>query len=361
MIQSHPEKPEGPDVYLPQLDGVRAIAVLLVLAQHWISNERGWGAPFGFIGVTMFFVLSGYLISRILFSARDRREQKKSTTLHSLKIFYARRFLRIFPVYYATILVLWIAGDERVKKAIWWCLTYTVNFYFLKEEDHKSIGHLWSLAIEEQYYPIYPFIVLFCTVSQRRIGLWVMVIAAFVSRIVLHKQGVPTEDNKYFTLCCFDSFAMGGMLAHIEAERGKAAIQRFFSKPMVGLGTVLIVCAFGGLGAVLGGEASLRVVWFRTIVSLASLYVIGVALVENQWLALMLANRPMVYIGKISYGIYVYHFYSGRMLDLFSSKWRTFSYPIVLVLSFAISMVAATASWFLFEKPINGLKRHFRY
>ena len=358
---TRPRPAEGFDVYLPQLDGVRAIAVLLVLAQHWVANPFRMGAPLGFVGVTMFFVLSGYLISRILFAARARQETRGTSLGQSLKIFYARRFLRIFPIYYLTIAVLYLSGDPRVQKALWWCLTYTVNFYFMREPDHESIGHLWTLAIEEQYYLVYPLIVLLCTVSQRRHALWIMCAAALASRVTLHFAGVSAEDNKYFTLSCFDSFAMGGMLAHLEAEKGKARIQAFFRRPLVGAGTFLIIAAFGALGLLLGEKASLRVVWFRSVISLASLYVIGVALIESRWLALLLGNRPLVYIGKISYGIYVYHMYAGRLMDALAPSWRKLPYPLILTTSFAVTMTVATASWFLFEKPINGLKKHFKY
>src|SRR5262245_42353318 len=98
-----PRPAEKNDAYLPQLDGVRAIAVGLVAVQHWIANPLSIGLPFGFIGVTMFFVLSGYLISRILFQAKAQQERHNATIGRSLKIFYARRFLRIFPIYYLTV------------------------------------------------------------------------------------------------------------------------------------------------------------------------------------------------------------------------------------------------------------------
>lgn len=359
MTQSRPAAAH--EEYLPQLDGVRAIAVLLVLAQHWVSGHFGLGAPFGFIGVTMFFVLSGYLISRILFAARARQESRGVTALHSLKIFYARRFLRIFPVYYLTIGALYLAGDQSVREGIWWCLTYTVNLYFLKQQDHGSIGHLWSLGIEEQYYLLYPFMVLFFTATRRWWALWAMTAAAVVSRVVVDRLGVIPEDNKYFTLSCFDSFAFGGLLAHLEAEHGKARIQAFFKKPSTAALTLLLVAAFGALGLLLGPERSMRVVWFRSVISLASLYVVGVALLENRWIALVLGNRPMVYIGKISYGVYVYHFYSERILVALIPGWRKSPYPVILLSAFALTVLVASASWFLVEKPINGFKRHFRY
>lgn len=350
-----------PDRYLPQLDGVRAIAVLLVVAQHWVANPFNMGAPFGFIGVTMFFVLSGYLISRILFQAKDRQDAGKSSLGQSFKIFYARRFLRIFPIYYLTVLVLWLSGDQYARDGIWWLLTYTVNFYFLKGGLKESINHLWTLAIEEQYYFIYPLIVLLCTRKQRLRALWLMCVVALVSRVALDLRGVRVTDNKYFTLGAFDSFALGGMLAHIEANRGKERVLAVFRKPMTGVITAAVIVAFGLLGLFLGEKASLRVVWFRSVISIASLYVVGLALLENKTLGVVLGNRWLVFIGKISYGVYLYHLYAHHILRLFYAKADDLSYPVQLALYVAITMVVSTASWFLIEKPINGLKSRFSY
>jgi len=352
---------EKTESYLPQLDGVRAIAVLLVIVQHWIANPFNMGAPFGFIGVTMFFVLSGYLISRILFQARDRQERQGVSVGQSLKIFYARRFLRIFPIYYLTVLVLWLSGDKYARDAIWWLLTYTVNFYFLLGGLKESINHLWTLAIEEQYYLIYPFIVLFCTRRQRLFALGIMVVVALASRVVLDMKGVRVTDNKYFTLGCFDSFAMGGMLAHWEFSRGKEHVQAFFRKPMTGVATVAVVLAFGLLGLLLGEKGSLRVVWFRSVISLASLYVVGLALLENKTLGLVLANRWLVFIGKISYGVYLYHLYAHNILGVYFPEIATYWFPGQLIASAAVTLIVSSASWFLIEKPINSLKSRFSY
>jgi peptidoglycan/LPS O-acetylase OafA/YrhL len=357
------------DAYLPQLDGVRAFAVLLVVVQHWVANPRGWGAPFGFIGVTMFFVLSGYLISRILFAAKERQDRRGVSIGQSLKTFYARRFLRIFPIYYLTVLVLWIVNDVHARPALPWLLTYTTNFYFLNGGARTTIGHLWTLAIEEQYYIVYPFMVLFFTARQRWIALWAMCGVALASRIFVDRYGVPglTEGpvdarfNKFFTLGNFDSFAMGGMLAHWELSRGKESVQAFFRKWQTGALAAGITLLFAVLGILLGDRGSGRVIWFRTIISVASLYVVGLALLESKLIGKVLANRGLVYIGKISYGVYLYHLYAHRFVALFYPDAEKLPYLVLLALYSAATMIVATASWYLFEKPINGLKSRFRY
>lgn len=349
------------DAYLPQLDGVRAIAVLMVVAQHWIANPLRMGAPLGFVGVTIFFVLSGYLISRILFQAKARQDRGEATVGQSLKIFYARRFLRIFPIYYLTIFVLWAAKDPYVLDSIGWLLTYTVNFHFLGGGFKATTGHLWTLAIEEQYYLVYPFIVLFFTARGRTWALWGMIALATISRVVMEMKGVRATDNKYFTLACFDSFAMGGLLAQRELTHGKEALRAFFRKPWVGVATAGLVVAFGALGVALGDKGSGRAVWFRTVVSVASLYVVGLALLEDRRLGKVLANPALVYIGKISYGIYLYHPFSHRLLELVFPGCEGWAHWRQVVAYSVVTMVVSTGSWYLIEKPVNGLKARFSY
>ena len=99
----------------------------------------------------------------------------------------------------------------------------------------------------------------------------------------------------------------------------------------------------------------------RTVISLASLYAVGLALLENAWLGRVLGNRALVYIGKISYGIYLYHVYAPRFASLALSQVDKRSLPVQVALYSAITLAVASASWFLFEKPINGLKSRFRY
>src|SRR5436309_834307 len=152
---------------MPQLDGVRALAVLAVLVHHYLS--AAWpvldraGTSLGFLGVKLFFVLSGFLITGILLEGRlaDDTPEGRSR-LRFLRQFYIRRFLRIFPLYYVVVALALICNIAPARQIAIWLLTYTVNIYFsIVGEFPRHFSHLWSLAIEEQFYLVWPWCILY--------------------------------------------------------------------------------------------------------------------------------------------------------------------------------------------------------
>ena len=148
--------------YMPQLDSLRTIAVFGVMLHHfWPEAEIRAGLTFGFLGVQLFFVLSGFLITGILLRGREVAHRTQQSARKSFGLFYARRFLRIFPLFYATLAVAWWVGLPEVRDSVFWHLAYASNIYFVHIGDwHGSISHLWSLAVEEQFYLVWPFIIL---------------------------------------------------------------------------------------------------------------------------------------------------------------------------------------------------------
>ncbi|NUP05120.1 MAG: acyltransferase [Polyangiaceae bacterium] len=350
------------DAYLPQLDGLRAIAVLLVLAQHWVTNPLNVPAPLGFVGVTLFFVLSGYLISRILIQAKHQQDAGRSSLVGSLKTFYARRFLRIFPIYYLTIFVLFALDWPNVRDAVWPLVTYTSNLYFLVGGSKLSIEHLWTLAIEEQYYLIYPLLVLTLGRVGRLRALLAMIAVAFASRFALNLAGVSVSDNKYFTLSCFDSFALGGLLAHAEDAVGASRMLSVFRQRMTGLLVAGFTVAMLAFGFVLGDRLSMRELWFRFVVSVASLYLVGVSRLEPKATLFnrILSLRALQYIGKISYGIYLYHLYAPYLVTAVFPAAQD-RLVVRVVTFFSITVLVSALSWWLVEQPLNRLKKRFSY
>jgi peptidoglycan/LPS O-acetylase OafA/YrhL len=139
-------------IRLPELDSLRAFAVLAVVWSH--SSNINIGIS-GFQGVLLFFVISGFLITGILLNARAAEASPWSV----LYAFYARRFLRIFPIYYAVLFVALAVGFPSVRDAIGWHLAYLSNWYFAYQGFDK-VSHLWSLAVEEQFYLVWPWLVL---------------------------------------------------------------------------------------------------------------------------------------------------------------------------------------------------------
>lgn len=141
--------------YMPELDGLRAIAVGAVLFAHFIPVKYHVSLPFGSAGVQLFFVLSGFLITSILLRSKDVSLRK------ALKNFYARRFLRIFPLYYLLLALCALTGWMSWQEDLPWHVFYLSNVYISQLGHWPSVGgHLWSLSVEEQYYLVWPLVVL---------------------------------------------------------------------------------------------------------------------------------------------------------------------------------------------------------
>ena len=140
--------------YFHELDVLRAISVIFVLMEHWGISR---GLPLGMIGVQTFFVLSGFLITNILLNQKENDNSFSS----NLKTFYIRRSLRIFPIFYITIVILYLLNAFNVRDEIIYHLTYTSNIpLFLNLEWSNKPVHFWSLAVEEQFYLIWPTLIL---------------------------------------------------------------------------------------------------------------------------------------------------------------------------------------------------------
>lgn len=143
--------------HMKQLDGLRAIAVLSVLYYHFYSNAL----PFGIMGVRLFFVLSGFLITGILLQCRRLAETGGQSSLFTLRRFYIRRFLRIFPLFYLVLLVSAVINLQGFRDGLWWHAAYLSNVYFAAGGNAGATIHFWSLSVEEQFYLIWPWLILY--------------------------------------------------------------------------------------------------------------------------------------------------------------------------------------------------------
>src|SRR5262249_40880734 len=144
--------------YMPQLDGLRAVAVLAVVAHHTLPGPLVDALNPGAAGVRLFFVLSGFLITGILLGCRESMAQQGAG--QALASFYARRFLRIFPLYYFALAVVLLAGVQEARDGAAWHLAYLSNVYGVRQGWLGSLAHFWSLAVEEQFYLVWPALVL---------------------------------------------------------------------------------------------------------------------------------------------------------------------------------------------------------
>ena len=281
-----------------QLDSLRALAVTSVLIHRFwptcVLEQAGTGI--GHLGVRLFFVLSGYLITGILLRCRSSMEAGQSDAATNLRRFYIRRFLRIFPPYYALLALMVIRNFPGVRDTLWWHAGYASNFLFALEGDWKpgDTSHFWSLAVEEQFYLVWPFLILLVPRSR----LVAVVIAITVSSPL---------------------FRLIGFVAGVNETVVVLALACLVAKTAEG---------FGGLTGRL------------------------------------LSLRPLQYVGKISYGIYLYHVF---VLQAF---WKLLSVahlppldkgPVLFLIVTSVTVAMAALSWKFLEEPLNGLKRYFPY
>ena len=337
---------------LRQLDGLRAVAVGLVLAHH-LWPMPAWAPPLGHWGVSLFFVLSGFLITRLLLDARDRVDTGASTRRRQAGVFFARRALRILPPYFLLLGVVWSLGVRRIDERIAWHAAYLSNWLFCDPDVWAKGGydrHLWSLSVEEQFYLAWPWLIL---LAPRRLVPAVLVGTLLVGpawRWWFWSRGWPGNWTLFPTPANADLLAAGGVAALLWPWRRlrPAAV----ASVAVGAAGVIFFHTVGR------GYADAHVVLGHS--ALAAAFAGLVALVARggrAWRALEL--RPIAYVGVISYGMYLVHVFMGGLawhwLGGDASPWA------VAALATALTLAAAAGSWHLMESPINRLKRLVPY
>jgi peptidoglycan/LPS O-acetylase OafA/YrhL len=334
---------------IPQLDAIRGLAVLAVLLHNTDTDlYTGFVARNGWMGVGLFFVLSGFLITGILLETKNEAGYFRN--------FYARRCLRIWPLYYGALLFMFVivpilrpSEAHRIfepRSMPWWSyLVYLQNF--LVPAVSKATGLLgvtWSLAVEEQFYLFWPLVVRFCSErTLRRITIAIVCLDP-VLRFFLMRRGFDVYPN---TFCRLDGLMWGALLALM--FRLKAFSREAYVRAAWGVLLVATPLAF---------VTANRVAWaVYSFTALASASFVYLALTSKQkWLQAVLANRFLIYSGVISYGIYLLE---KIPIDAVKS-FRMNGHPaIVLLLTAAATYLLATLSWNLLEKPALRLKRFF--
>ena len=160
-LYTHAENQRPTVQHMAQLDTLRAFAVIGVLATHYMPTSR-FAGYYAMGGVRLFFVLSGFLITSILLKSRSIMESGKQLPRFTLFRFYVRRFLRIFPLYYFVLAVAAIADVTNVRETLLWNVTYLSNVYFFTRGHWAGpVSHFWSLAVEELFYLVWPWLILF--------------------------------------------------------------------------------------------------------------------------------------------------------------------------------------------------------
>jgi peptidoglycan/LPS O-acetylase OafA/YrhL len=340
--------------HIPELDGVRGCAITMVLLFHFapdlpknriLMHTLG----FGWTGVNLFFVLSGFLITRILLRTRDRHDYFRS--------FYFRRALRIFPVYYWTLAVaVLLFGAVPALNGIL-PLAHDRFFYWfylsnwtplLLELNQRSFGHFWSLAVEEQFYWIWPIVVLF--VKPQRL-VWVAV-GIFASAVLLRIAFVDTHYwfIRWNTFCQTDALMMGALCA-LAWEAPTVAKSLACYASYIGAAIPCIILA------VVVGDHWLGDKFTATIGVMALALAFGALLwyatVGPLWLSILFRSPILTGMGKYSYGIYVYHqpiYLMLIQLHLVQRGWATFAASLMA------SILLGALSYELVERRILKLK-----
>jgi peptidoglycan/LPS O-acetylase OafA/YrhL len=347
---------------MPQLDALRTFAVLAVLFAHFVSHAPRWVTiiPWAACGVQLFFVLSGFLITGILLDGRKEVEAGTSR-FWMLRQFYARRFLRIIPLYYAVVLVGWIIKLPGFTKTVGWNLAYSTNFYIVLHGEWIDVAsHLWTLSVEEQFYLVWPWIVLFFPKKWLLPSFIGLAIFAMAYRVLAMGWFGPWLGVTPFA--SLDCFGAGALLAM--AQRREIAGDPRLRRTVCGIGLCLGLALFVlAVGWHIAPQSALgRLGAMNLAMTLLSAPLIsGAAKGFTGILGSILTLRSIRYIGKISYGIYIYHLPVWWTID--GSRWLN-ALPRIIPHSavFLIATVTVAAiSWHFFERPINQLKRFFPY
>jgi peptidoglycan/LPS O-acetylase OafA/YrhL len=341
---------------IPSLDGLRALSIVLVLLSH-LAGTRGFPVgrhamhrfldP-GYLGVRIFFVISGYLITRLLLEERVR-----SGTI-SLAGFYARRAFRIFPAFLVFVAAMAVASALGLVRAeahdFVYALTYTMNFHIPHSGDW-ALGHLWSLSVEEQFYLLWPALLLALgTRGGLRAATAMLVVAPacrYACRYALDRLG-PSLDllmsSTFPTVA--DQVATGCLLAGFEGKLDDPRWKRFATSPWF---VVVPLAAVAAANA--GAHPFVNLVLAQAFINVAvALCVHRVVRWPEGALGRLLNARPVALLGFLSYSLYLWQ---QPFLDRESDTWWC-RFPLNIVLALA----AATLSYRLVERPLRALWAH---
>ncbi|MCL6524164.1 MAG: acyltransferase [Thermoflavifilum sp.] len=359
--------PERLPSHIPALDGLRGMAILLVLLYHcfpFLITRLGW------VGVDLFFVLSGFLITGILLDTKYSKGYYKN--------FIVRRVLRIFPLYYLVLCILFIfiplVGLEKIRGQNFifyshhqqWFWLYMQNWLFSIKgfPENHSLVHFWSLAVEEQFYIFWPIIIY---ILPRRFFLLVttsLIIFSILFRLKLGQFWSLNYTYPYLsTLSRMDALLVGGIIAYL------IRYQKSILEKTIPFIMVLAVC-----GSIMGifiikSASFLRLYPIYTLfdISFACMLVYSLTIKKNLC-TIVFQSSALQFLGKYSYGIYVYHYILYEMVAMHFFKVNTtngipeINYIQILILGICIVLISIGISWISYrfwEKPFLGMKKYF--
>jgi len=338
--------------HLPALDGIRAIAVGVVMAFHFAPAT---GIP-GDLGVTLFFVLSGFLITSLL-----RREWRERESV-SLRDFYLRRVLRIFPAYYAFLggvaILMLASGRSWPPGQGWAALVFMTDYYdALVHDSSSSIAHLWSIGTEEKFYLLWPLAFMILARKGRAFALYslgftVAAIAIWRSAGLLFLDGTVEYAYHAFETRA-DSLVIGCLLSFaLESKvgsRAAASVSAYWWMPLLTIVAIAVVRLPVSSANLFHYSAG-----FTVEAALAAVLIVQLMLLSASWPWRWLELPGTRYLGRISYPLYLWHpiaWFVGSALPI---------PPVLQVFAMVLGSIGlASASYYLVEKPFLRMKRRF--
>jgi peptidoglycan/LPS O-acetylase OafA/YrhL len=345
--------------YQPQLDGLRGIAILSVLLHHFEVRLPGlfdWGP----IGVRIFFLLSGYLITQSLWRLQEDAREAGGGYWSGLLGFHARRFIRLAPVLYVMLGLAFIMGLPEFRHAMAWHAVFLSNFYALHNGKWPdAASHLWSLSVQEQFYLLWPFVIL---ITPRKVLPWLL-LGLFGGACVFRAMIMATGASDFYRWVMLpgviDSFALGALIACARKTGRPLPFISGWSGALVGAAALgcYVLARYVRFGLVEGPTSAI-------IESLENLFFAWLLLrTAAGWTGLMGAifeNPVLVYIGKISYGLYIFHVLAVVALTPWLARHGLSITDHVLLRAavlMAISIGVAAISYHFAEKPLTAWVR----
>jgi peptidoglycan/LPS O-acetylase OafA/YrhL len=346
-------------VYQPHLDGLRAIAILGILFEH-LNLPLPVMLRCGPLSVRFFFVLTGYFITLSLWRVRDEMTDSSEGYV-PLGRYYLARLLRTGPPFYLSLLLGVLFGIDEVRTNFFWLATLQANNYIAYLGYWPSaISHYWSLAVQEQFYFLWPLVVL--TIPRR----WFLpMMTAFILfglgfRIACIMVDTTTLMRWVTLLGCIDSFAVGGLVAYLGQTQ---VLHRMWQSKRLLFAMPLIACSCFFLGRALMTlpENSVWLALTESIDAIFLAWILAAALTGmNERYARLLSWAPLVYLGKISYGIYVYHVFIiilvSPMLVPYGMTEDHNAFGRIAVL-LAMTLAMSSLSWHWLEQPFLAWKK----
>ena len=354
--------------YYKQLDGLRTVAITGVIIQHWLQwqmkNDVLKNIPYD-TGVNLFFVISGFLITKILLDFKEKNKAAGISQFNSIKSFYIRRSLRIFPIYYITIFVLFAINFRTARELFPWLSTYTTNVYMAMNSKYiGAFNHFWSLAVEEQFYIFWVFVAVFIPRDYLK-GTITTFIA--VSLLVMYFMLAFTKYWLSDMLVINQMYVLGfgALIAYYQTYEpeffNKISLSKMKGYLVAGLILYTIIFVFRKPVSLYEPLHYLK----NAAISGIYFFVVLIA-VRNGFkgiLKLFLENRVIVYLGKISYGLYIYHQFVGPLWDNIINRYLHIKTDYIghFIICFLLNIILASISWYIIEKPVLGLKKYYKY